>query len=1053
MRSHRDNQNYRTIAFRRLPAIAGSLLLFVAVYCGGAQADSSLARDFAQPPVSVRPWTWAHWLNGNVTRESITRDLESIQRVGLGGVTMFDVAQTGIPPGPNEYFDSHWQSLFDWEISEAKRLGLEVMSQNGAGYSGNGGPWITPELASQTIVESETRVTGGECFSGKLPQPETRGGFYRDVAVLAICETEAQANYRIEGLNLKRLVWTNYIKWAGTCSAPLDAAAPGEVCIAATNILNLTSQLKADGSLTWEVPPGDWTILRFGHTWTGQNTLPAPPAGMGPECNKLDKRGIQAHFDHLMQRMVELAGPEAGKTFHTFFADSWEAGGQNWTERMPQEFKRRRGYDIIPWLPVMTGRVVVDLQTSERFLYDLRQTASELMVENFWAELQRLCHAKGMRLAVQPYITTGNDLDAANYVDEPMGECWAIPNGPITDYRQTIKAAVSVADLNGRTIVGVEAFTSTAAERWQSYPATLKALGDQMFCLGANRFQFHRFAMQRFPLLKPGMMMGGWGQQYDRTQTWWEWSKPWHDYLARCQLMLRQGPVVADVLAVVPEEPLYRFEHKPMTGYDYDGCGPDVFKKVAIRNGKITTANGRQYQLITVAHNGTMTLERLKHLRDLVRKGAAILGEPPQATPGLENLPTADVELRKLAAELWGDAGETDRVHGKGRVFRGMTPEAALAKLGVIPDFAGPAYLTWIHRASDNADVYFIASASSNSLTARCTFRMRGRPAELWDAEKGSIRPLDTFPTADGRLTAEVPLGPSGSAFVVFRGDKPELPTVVAVCRDGNTLFPESPSAAGGKAGESEVEWTVARGGKRGMLLHQAGDYSVEMADGKIMKFAGIQPGGTRTLVGPWSLKFPADSGVSQPLTLSSLVSWSELPQSDARHFSGTANYRTQFVLPEKRSEIFLDLGRVEVMPRVRLNGRDLGILWKPPYRVDVTDAARAGTNTLEIAVVNLWVNRLIGDAALPEDAERDKSGRLVAWPDWVIEGKPSPTGRRSFVTFPLWRKDEPLKESGLLGPVTLRFPVAVSLELTPAEAEREASDRRAKSPLAAQID
>lgn len=985
----------------RRALLTGFVGLVVGGAGGAAVAENDLAVRFAQPDGAVRPWVWTHWLHGNVTREGITRDLEAIQRAGLGGITMFDVAQAGIPAGPNLYFSTDWQGLFAWQIVEARRLGLEVMSQNGPGYSGNGGPWITPRLASQKIVESATRVSGGQRFVGKLPQPETLGGFYRDVAVVAVMETDAQASFRIEGLSLKRLVWTNYIKWAGARSAPLEAVAPPEVCIPLTNILNLTGKMKADGSLDWNAPPGTWTLLRFGHTWTGQSTLPAPPGGTGPECDKLDRRGIRTHFEHVMKRMVELAGPEAGRTFHTFFADSWEAGGQNWTERMPQEFKRRRGYDILPWLPVMTGRVVGDLQTSERFLYDLRQTVSELMVENFWAELQRLCHAHRMKLAVQPYITTGNDLDAANKVDEPMGECWAIPNGPITDYRQTIKAAASVADLNGRPVVGVEAFTSTAAERWQSHPATLKALGDQMFCLGANRLQFHRFAMQRFPQIGPGMMMAGWGQQYDRTQTWWEWSKPWHDYLARCQLLLRQGPVVADVLAVVPEEPLYRFEHQPIPGFDYDACGPDNFKRVALRDGKVTFGEGRKYQLITVDHTGTMTLERLRHIRELVWAGGVLLGEPPRATPGLEDVPRADVELRRLAAEIWGETDEVERVFGKGRVLRGITPAQALMKLGVQPDFTGPTNVTWIHRAGPGVDVYFIASAASEAFSARCTFRITGRQAELWEPDTGLIRPLDTLPSASGGLAAEIPLGPSGSAFVVFRAARSEAPAVSSVVRDREGVYP----AAGGNAS---------------------------------------------ALPGPWTLTFPAGSGVSAPLQLSQLVSWSELADDNARHFSGTASYRTRFEVPEKRSKVLLDLGHVEVMAQVRVNGRDLGILWKPPYRVDVTDVVNTGTNTLEIAVVNLWVNRLIGDAALPEDAERDKNGRLLSWPDWVLAGRKSPTGRRSFVTFPLWKKDEALKASGLLGPVTVHLPVAIKVESARPQARKLMEGARA---TAAQFD
>ena len=646
------------------------------------------------------------------------------------------------------------------------------MTQDGPGYCGNGGPWITPEFASQKIVESATRVTGGRRFSGKLPQPETEGGFYRDVAVLAIRETEAQAKPEIKDFDMKRLVWLNYIRWKGTRSAPHWSALPPEQCIPQENILNLTSRCPPMAPSLWDAPAGDWTLLRFGHGWTGQKTLPATPEGLGPECDKLDKRGIRAHFDHVMKRMIELAGPAAGKTFHTFFLDSWEAGGQNWTANMPAEFKQRRGYDIIPFLPVLTGRVIGDLQTSERFLYDLRQTVSELAAENFWAELRDLCHAHGMRLAVQPYITTGNDLDAANFTDEPMGEFWAIPNVPGNDYSRTVKLASSAANLNGHLIVGAEAFTSTAAERWLSHPAKLKELGDRMFALGANRFQFHRFAMQRFPNLKPGMMMGGWGQQYDSTQTWWEWSKPWHDYLARCQYLLRQGPVVTDVLALAPEEPLHRFEHKPIPGHNYDACGQDTFKRIVMNDGKPGIPGGPAYQLITVDHHGTMTLDRLRKLRDLVDAGAALLGEPPLATPGLENLPQADDELKSLATEIWGGSEESERqIRQRPRLPRHP------AGGGTQAPWRASRFLraSGISRGSTAAPAMRTSISSPHPsdepVTATCTFRVTGKYAELWNPETGEIRPLETFPADRHRRSAHVPLEVDGSAFIVFRPD------------------------------------------------------------------------------------------------------------------------------------------------------------------------------------------------------------------------------------------------------------------------------------------
>ena len=941
------------------------LTLFLCSIAGRASAGGRLEKDFATPPDSARPWVWAHWLHGNVSKECITRELEAIKRAGLGGITMFDVAQPGIPAGPHGYMTPGWQTLFAHEIAEAKRLGLEVMSHNGPGYCGNGGPWISPEFAAQKLVWSETRVPGGSAFHGKLPQPAAAGGFYRDVALLAVNESDAQRAYKLEDLDMKRLVWLNYIRWKGTQSAPLDATAPAEVCIPMANIVDLTGKMSPDGGLNWDVPTGNWTLLRFGHTWTGQKTLPATPEGEGPECDKLDKRGVRKHFDHVMKRMVELAGPEAGKTFHTFFADSWEAGGQNWTEKMPEEFLRRRGYNMIPFLPVMTGRVVGDLQTSERFLYDLRQTVSELVAENFWAELQRLCHEQGMRMAVQPYITTGNDLDAANFTDEPMGEFWSQPFQP-NDYRRTVKMAASAADLNSRPIVGAEAFTASEQERWLSHPARMKALADRIFCLGANRFQFHRFAMQRFPQLKPGMTMGKWGQHYDSTQTWWEWSKPWHDYLARCQLMLRQGPIVADVLAVVPEEPLQRFEPLSIPGYDYDACGPDSFKRIEMIDGKPGIPGGPSYRLIVVENTGTMTIGRLERLRNLVAAGADVLCEPPSATPGLEGGPAADAKLRAITAELWGTSGEKERQVGKGRIFRAMSPAEALAKIGVTPDFTGPDGISWIHRKAGADDIYFLAS-EGKPRKAECTFRIDGRRAELWDPMTGKVSLLKSV-SKGGRTSATIPFGHDGSAFVVFR--------------------PESTASGPG----IQREFTFA-----------------------------APP---LELTGPWTLSFPKESGVTEPLALDKLVSWSNHPDPAVKHFSGTADYQTEFQLPNLKpgTPVTLDLGRVEVMALVRVNGKDLGILWKEPFVVDITEAVRPGANRLEISVINLWVNRMIGDESLPPDSKRDGKGLLSAWPQWVLDGKPSPTGRRSFVTYPLWKKDEALQDSGLLGPVQIRY-------------------------------
>jgi hypothetical protein len=430
--------------------------------------------------------------------------------------------------------------------------------------------------------------------------------------------------------------------------------------------------------------------------------------------------------------------------------------------------------------------------------------------------------------------------------------------------------------------------------------------------------------------------------------------------------MLRQGPVVTDVLSITPEEPLYRFEETPIPGFNYDACGPDNLKRVVMRDGKATIPGGPSYQLLTVAHHGTMSLGRLKKLRELVAAGASLLGEPPQATPGLEGFPEADAELQALAADLWGGEKQAERPFGKGRVFRGITPGEALQRLKVPAAFSGPPELSWIQRRAGETDVFFVATSSDQPTVAECAFRVSGKTAELWQPETGEIRPLDLAPAADGRSSARIPFSPDGSAFVVFRPGQPKATA-------STTMAPAVSTP---------------------------------------------EPGAD--LTGPWKLQFPAGSGAPASVELPSLTCWTKHGDPEIRHFSGIAAYSKTFELTELKDPTYLDLGRVAVMARVSLNGKDLGILWKAPFRVEITRAARKGANDLRIEVVNLWPNRLIGDASLPADGERDANGRLLSWPKWLLEGKPNPSGRKSFVTFPLWKADEALQPSGLLGPVTL---------------------------------
>jgi hypothetical protein len=998
------------------PIYACALGLLVSPSPAVHAAETALREAFANPPASARPWVYWMWLGSNLTREGITADLEAMQRVGIGGALIMDVDQ-GTPPGAMKFFDEQWKAMFKHTVEEARRLGLEINMNNGAGYYGSGGPWVKPEQGMQWVFQSEVHVKGGASWSGALPRPVDRAD-YRDIAVLAVAEAPVPAKdrYEIPGLTMKALLWKTWVAYVGTQSAPLDAKAPAQATIPLDRVIDLGAKMDAAGTLTWEVPPGEWTILRFGHAYNGSRIGPTPDDQRGPETDKLSKAATAFHFDMFVKRLNDLVGPEGRTALVSTHIDSWEGGGQNWTVGMRAEFKKRRGYDLLTYLPVLSGRVIGDLQISERFLWDLRKTVSELMVENYVAEFQRLARANGLHFTFESYTTSGNDLDAANFADEPMAEFWTA-TGQGEDFYPTTKSMSSAAHINGRKIVGAEAFTSFRTERWLWHPAMIKRLGDDVFTQGVNRFVFHRYASQPFLERKPGLQMGPWGLHYERTNTWWEWTKPWHTYLARCQHMLRQGEPVADVLRLQSEEPLRRFEGSPLVGYDYDAGGPDTFQRVTTSDDRLVLPTGRRYRLLVLDHTGTMTVPMLTRIRDLVRDGAVILGNPPQATPGLTDYPKADAELKELADELWGaGAPVTARTVGKGKVFRGIAPEHVLARLEIVPDFTADRSLRWIHRTDGDAEIYFVANPTDDAVTVNCTFRVAHKAPELWDAETGTIVALPVYSTVStGGTRLPIPFRPNGSMFVVFRpAAGATAPPIERVTRDGLPVF-----LNGSAASSAPVVDFVGR------EIREAGVYVVTTRDGKNRQIDVPPLPDPVRIQGPWNLRFPGGWGAPGEVTLPELISWKNHTDTGVRQFSGTATYSKNLVVPAamlgENRRLTLDLGRVDVMAKVTLNGQDLGVLWKPPYRVDITSTARVGDNALEIAVVNLWPNRLIGDEGLPEDSERKGDGTLKTWPSWLLEGKPSPTGRLTFSSWRLWEQDDLLQDSGLLGPVTIR--------------------------------
>ena len=683
---------------------------------------------------------------------------------------------------------------------------------NDAGWCGSGGPWITPELSMQRVVWTETIVQGPKSFQGPLARPQAVGNFYEDIAVLAMPAPEGKA--RIAEIEGKSSVTPQHFPPQPAKFASLPA---GSV-IPRNRIVDLTGTMDAGGKLAWDVPEGKWLVLRFGHTSTGVENHPAPTAGLGLECDKLSKAAAEAQFNGLMGRLIAenrlLSGQ--GKALVATHIDSWETGSQNWTPRMREEFQKRRGYDLLPLLPTFTGRVVDSLAVSERFLWDLRQTVSDMLIENYAGHIRALANRHGLRLSIEAYDGVPCDeMTYAGQADEPMSEFWSWDKFGAA-YSCTEMA--SAAHVYGKRILGAEAFTATDGEKWLGHPAYIKDLGDWAFCEGINRFVFHRYAMQPWtnPNRAPGMSMGPWGLHYERTQTWWDQSRAWHEYLARCQHLLRQGLFVADVCYLQPEGAPRRFAPPPTAmiapfvrgGYNFDGCTPEVvLTRMSVKDGRIVLPDGMSYRVLVLPQVDTMTPALLGKIKELVEAGATVLGPRPLASPSLSDYPQCDQNVRQLADAIWGDCnGAAVQEHqlGRGRVVWGPTPEKLLAGSGVPPDFTATPRLRCIHRRAGGTDLYFVANPATRSVLATATFRTGGSRPELWWPDSGRIEPAPMFQSRGGVTNVLLPLEASGSVFVVFGRNAAAVDSAVALSRDGQALC-----ALGGRAAQIVVTKAV----------------------------------------------------------------------------------------------------------------------------------------------------------------------------------------------------------------------------------------------------
>jgi len=933
--------------------------------CGAGQFEAGAAdldAGFQRPADPVKPWVYWWWVNGNVDEATITRDLEAMKRQGVGGLLMFDARgyhddHTPPPPVRMEFMSSEWRRLLKFAMGEAHRLGLK-MSVNLSSCAGAlRGPWNVGDDAPKQLLWATSEVEGGKQIACAVP----RGQWGRtwEVALIAARQEKREKD------------------------APV------------VEVVDLADKV-ADGKLTWDAPAGHWTVLHF-----VCEIIP----GHENDVDILSPNAVEAYFNRMGRGLLEDAGPLAGKTLTHLYSVSWEGATPNWTLGFDQYFETYCGYNIRRFLPILAGMTVKNREVTERFLRDYHKTLADCFMHHCYGTLQELCHKNGLQWHSEsggPWnrkIASFKDGDQLAFLarnDIPQGEFWVL--GQMMNRPPAITAHIY-----GKRLAAVEAFTHMRPH-WSVYPSLLKPGADMAFCDGANQFIWHTFTCSPAEFGKPGIEYFA-GTHFNPNVTWFEQGRAVLAYLARCQYLLRQGLFVADVCAYTGDKPYLhwgrgtRWTDKPSLvlskGYAFDLLNTEVLlERMSVKDGRLVLPDGMSYRLLVVdLEDETVPPAALQKILDLTRKGATVvLGKRrPTQAPGLAGYPACDKEVARLAGELWGPGAHGRRRLGEGTLYSGLTLDEVLANEEIPPDFAGP--WEYNHRRDGETDIYFLSGKG----TAECTFRVDGREPELWEPTTGRVADAVCYRTTDdGRTVVPISLPENGSVFVVFRKAAASR-HLVTVPASRNVL---------------QIDGRTAEGAR--LNLWQPGRYQLQSSNDKtlVLDVSGLPA--AQTLDGPWDVRFAPGWGAPEATVFDRLIAWNEHKNEGIKYFSGTATYRKLFDLDDTQAKglVRLQLGDVKYVAEVRLNGRSLGVVWTDPWSVELTGAVKPGRNELEIDVTNVWVNRLIGDARIPDEAKRFTKTNVRRDPDFK--------GR--YATLHGYLATDPLMPSGLLGPVRLEF-------------------------------
>lgn len=950
--------------------------------CIETQPVDNVAKNFQNPPVEYGVNCWWWWLNGNVNRAAITKDLEAMKSKNFQGAMIFDAGghnQRGnkdIPAGPL-FGSNEWNELFVFALDEAKRLGLEMGFNIQSGWN-LGGPRVTPQYTAKQIVYTGKKVSGKGNISTKLEMPEMRRGFYQDIAILAVpLKESSKTDDVISDLHLK----LGFSELGG--SAPdtrfllINSQAPGKksgststYIIDKDDVVDLTSLTDTEGNLRWLAPEGDWSILRIGYTCTNSDVSTSSGDWQGSVLDYMSKEAFNFYWTDVVEPILKAAGDHVGTTLKYMETDSWECGGMNWTDNFAEEFQNYRGYGLKNFLPIVAGYVVEDINTSNAFLNDFRKTLGDLVAYNHYARFRDYAHKYNMGIQPEsagPHAGPMDGIKNYGFSDIVMSEFWSpSPHRPLPENRFFLKQASSAAHIYGKKIVGAESFTTIGPhwndELWHDQ----KSAFDHEICAGLNRLYFHTFTCSPPSMGLPGQEYFA-GTHVNPQVTWWEQSGAFIDYMHRVQAVVQEGKFVADVLYYygdhVPN--VFSIKHSDpagvMPGFDYDVCDETILLNLKMKDAKIAVPGDIEYRVLVLPDHKVLSLAALEKVDELLKQGAQVIGYKPESSASLVGGKQHEKDFQALADKIWGsEPGERgEKLYGKGLVAWGLSAGDFLLDKGVPPDFKvvksnSPTDFDYIHYTIGTSEIYFVTNQSDDKKEINCQFRISGLQPELWDALNGEIRDALAFSQHDGLTEVPLTLEPYASVFIVF-----------------NKEFSRN---------------------KQGNEKRNYPEYKT-----------------IQEISGPWELSFNPKWGGPASVIFPELMDWTNHANEGIKYYSGAAIYKKTFSIdfkPLEDKDYFLQLENIKDVgiAEVNINGTDKGVLWTPPFRVNISKDLHEGENYLEVKVVNSWYNRVAGDQTNPGKKQYTKTNiELIN----NYRGRP--------------RKEITLEPSGLLGPVTLQ--------------------------------